>query len=533
MKKMLLFSVFFVCLGMGQSFAQGTVKGRILDADNGDPLLGATVFKADRTAGANTNEKGEFSFGVKDNPPFDIIVTYINYDSARVTVTSFSKPVKIELTPKSLGVVEIIGRSISEKEQEEPLTVESMGSIAIKEVAGADFYASLGNMKGVDLTSASLGFKVINTRGFNSTSPVRSLQIIDGVDNQAPGLNFSLGNFLGSSELDLQKVDLIVGASSAFFGPNAFNGVISMTTKSPFIHQGLSVQGRLGERNLAEGAVRYARAFKNNNDKDVFAFKLNAYFLRADDWPANNFDSTQQSQVGADNWGGYDAVNRYGDENLTNGSNNASDLSGRVLSPGLGIYHRDGYKEVDIVDYDTRNIKLAAALHFKVLDSAEVIVSSNFGNGTTVYQGDNRFSLKDILFFQHRVELIKKNKYFIRTYFTQENAGNSYDAVFTSFLLQDAAKKNSDWSRDYRNYWQQNIVPKVRALPNFPALAFPYDYDLADSVMNVFSDSLQLWHDQSRAIANGENSVFGGLDRFEPGTARFDSVFNDITSKTS
>ena len=31
-------------------------------------------------------------------------------------------------------------------------------------------------MKGVDLTSASLGFRVINTRGFNSTSPVRTLQ---------------------------------------------------------------------------------------------------------------------------------------------------------------------------------------------------------------------------------------------------------------------------------------------------------------------------------------------------------------------
>ena len=109
-----------------------------------------------------------------------------------------------------------------------------MGVQAIKQNASADFYEGLGNLKGVDLTAASIGFKVINTRGFNSTSPVRSLQIIDGVDNQAPGLNFSLGNFLGVSELDVKKVDLIVGASSAFYGPNAFNGVISMETKDPF-----------------------------------------------------------------------------------------------------------------------------------------------------------------------------------------------------------------------------------------------------------------------------------------------------------
>src|SRR5690625_6299341 len=97
----------------------------------------------------------------------------------------------------------------------------------IKQTPTVNFYDVMGALKDVDLTAASRGYKVINTRGFNSTSPVRSLQIIDGVDNQAPGLNFSLGNFLGASELDLQKVDVIVGASSAYYGPNAFNGVIS------------------------------------------------------------------------------------------------------------------------------------------------------------------------------------------------------------------------------------------------------------------------------------------------------------------
>lgn len=79
----------------------------------------------------------------------------------------------------------------------------------------------------------------MNTRGFNSTSPVRTLQVIDGVDNQSPGLNFSLGNFLGASELDVINQEIVVGASSAYYGPGAFNGVISMTTKDPFKYQGL------------------------------------------------------------------------------------------------------------------------------------------------------------------------------------------------------------------------------------------------------------------------------------------------------
>lgn len=534
MKKLLLLSIWGIFMASGSLFAQGTVRGTILDADNGEPLPGATVFKADRTAGANTDEDGKFSFGVKDNPPFDIVVTYINYDTARITVTSFDKEVKMELAPKSLGVVEIIGRSISEKEQEEPLTVESMGSIAIKEVAGADFYASLGNLKGVDLTSASLGFKVINTRGFNSTSPVRSLQIIDGVDNQAPGLNFSLGNFLGASELDLQRVDLIQGASSAFYGPNAFNGVISMVTKNPFIHQGLSVQGRVGERNLAEGAIRYAKGFKNKDGKDVFAFKFNAFFLRADDWEATNQDSTPQSQVAPGNFGGFDAVNTYGDENLTEGSNNATSPSGQVGTPGLGIWHRDGYDEIDLVDYGTRNIKLAGALHFKVLDSVEVILSSNFGSGTTVYQGDNRYSLKNILFFQHRAEIRKENKFFLRTYYTHENSGDSYDAFFTALKMQEAAKSDAQWSKDYRLYWTTRINPKIQSIDGFPTqmVGVDYDFEKADSILGTISDSLAVWHGQARDFANQANlNVPGSVDRFEPGTARYDSVFNEIVSK--
>src|SRR5207237_8879012 len=133
---------------------------------------------------------------------------------------------KLNTNKENIKEVNLTDNSINEKQKESPLAVETMDRIAIRQTSAANFYEGLGQLKGVDLTSASLGFKIINTRGFNSTSPVRSLQLIDGVDNQAPGLNFSLGNFLGSSELDMLKVDLVSGASSAYYGPNAFNGVI-------------------------------------------------------------------------------------------------------------------------------------------------------------------------------------------------------------------------------------------------------------------------------------------------------------------
>ena len=213
-----------------------------------------------------------------------------------------------------------------------------MDLIAIKETPSANFYDGLGSLKDVDLTTASLGFTVINTRGFNSTSPVRSLQIIDGVDNQSPGLNFSLGNFLGCSELDVKKVDLIVGASSAFYGPNAFNGVISMETKNPFIHVGQSVSLKVGERRLIDYAFRHADVFKNKKNQDFFAYKLNMSFMRADDWQADNHEAVYNSFSPINNPGGYDAVNVYGDEYQTD-----FDYRNALTTyPGLGVFHRKG-----------------------------------------------------------------------------------------------------------------------------------------------------------------------------------------------
>ncbi len=408
-----------------------------------------------------------------------------------------------------------------------------MDLLAIKETPAANFYDGLGALKGVDLTAASLGFKIINTRGFNSTSPVRSLQIIDGVDNQAPGLNFSLGNFLGSSELDVQKVDIIVGASSAFYGPNAFNGVISMTTKNPFDYTGLSVQAKVGERELFETAIRYAEKFKNKKGEDKFAYKINMSFMRAYDWEADNMDATEQSTAQAGNPGGYDAVNRYGDEAIGSFPNDYNSTFNKEFNPGLGSIFRSGYEEKNLVDYNTRNIKLNGALHYRIKPDVELIFSSNFGTGTTIYQGENRFSLKDILFFQNRLELVKKDKGFIRLYATNEDAGNSYDAVVSAFELQNLSKSNETWINQYTNSWKQGGFNApyflVQNFPGYPSSQF--DEAIYDQVMTANYDSLVAIHNKVRNKINNK-IYFNELDFFKPGTARFDSALASIKSRS-
>ena len=556
--------IFFLLIfnAFGKIGAQSIIKGVVKDAKTGEAVIGATVLIKGTTQGTVTDWDGTFVIKTNNPLPANLEVRYSGFATKEIAYINNAKSIDISLEEESIqiDVVEVKGQRVSDKQKSSPLTVESMDLLAIKETPAANFYDGLGSLKDVDLTAASLGFKVVNTRGFNSTSPVRSLQLIDGVDNQAPGLNFSLGNFLGSSELDVLKVDLVVGASSAFYGPNAFNGVINMETKSPFYHKGLSAQLKYGERSLFDGAIRYADAVKNKAGNEYFGYKLNFSFLRAYDWVADNYNlvdgakrDSNYSFYGLQNPGRGDAVNIYGDEyyslrDLTPSNTLTGVESAFWSDPGLRLFSRTGYKEVDLVDYNTKNYKANAALHFKLFpakkfESPELILAGSFGSGTTVYQGDNRFSLKNILFFQNRIEVRKENKYFVRAYVTNEDAGDSYDPYFTALKLLEQTKNDEAWSQDYRSYWKVigKFQDRMKAL-GYPQITFDpvlgkatFDFDKARQWLRDNRDSLTAWHTLSESYANLKSIDPKEVTRdyLKPGTQEFEEEFKKITSAKS
>ena len=538
-----------LCLAIGGMSlnAQISIKGKVRDAESGDDLIGASVILLrGGTGGTLTNYEGEFLLKA-DSLPATIKVLYTGYEPQELEILNAAQKIDLRLATASLIMEEalVLGQRIDDKLKAAPLTVENMDAIAIKQTAAISFYNGLGNLKGVDLTTASLGFTIINTRGFNSTSPVRSLQIIDGVDNQAPGLNFSLGNFLGSSDLDVTKVDLIQGASSAFYGPNAFNGVISMETKNPFLHKGLAASVKYGRRNLAETAIRWAEAFKNKNGDMVSALKINLFYLQANDWVADNYGPVDGTKTGIGNPGRWDGVNIYGDEYFSlNDFSDPANLS--QSSAGLGTFHRTGYKESDLVDYDTKNFKTGIAYHIRTnpsreFESPELIFASNFGTGTTVYQGDNRFSLRGIKFFQNRIEFRKKDKYFLRAYATNEDAGRSYDPYFTALRLQREVKSDENWSLNYNDYWGDFIYPQMKAqgypqnvifLPEPPYVIF----DTTSSLqwLREHQPELAAWHILAEEYANKQDPLVNTTKAFlVPGTPEFQEAFDRITSLKS
>lgn len=537
--------------------AQGVVKGTVKDDETGETLIGAAVMLKGTQMGITTDIDGNFELKVDQKPPFVLVIRYIGYSDKEVTVQNFNDRVRVNLGADKVLIkeVEVVGSRISEKTKQAPLTVESMDVIAIKEAPSGNFYESLGNLKGVDVTSASLGFKILNTRGFNSTSPVRSLQLIDGVDNQSPGLNFSLGNFLGASDLDVQSVEIIAGASSAFYGPGAFNGVIDMRTKDPFLFPGLTVSAKIGERQLMEGGIRWAEAIANKKGEKRFGYKINLFHLSAYDWEATNYNPVDNSTVPATNFSGFDAVNIYGDE-VTVGGNN---FTGNTNMPGLTRVFRTGYREEDLADYDTRNTKAGLGAYYKLKNDILLNYSFNYGNGTTIYQGDNRISLKNIQFYQNKVEVRKEDKFFFRLYSTHEDAGDSYDVVLTANILSGLAKGERNFYKDYGDFYRLNAnqlydqgMPREQDFND----TRPSIFDFIDGQGNIDFDGFAAANIAWRAsVANAqqqwaagnpaamqaynayirqltENTALGGEQPFfRPGTARFDSAFKAVTSR--
>jgi len=433
----------------GLTYAQTTISGTVLD-DSSQPIPGANVIVVGTTSGTITDFDGNFTLRIDLNPPFSVQASSIGFETVIVEVTSNNQVIGFLLNEgTALDEVVISASRTPERIFESPVTVERFGLKEIKNTASADFYDGLENLKGVDINTNSLTFKSINTRGFATFANTRFMQLVDGMDNSSPALNFPIGNLVGMIETDVLSVELLPGASSALYGANAFNGILFMRSKNPFDHQGISgylkqgitSQDAAGDNDYTDLGVRMAYKFSEH-----FAAKVNFGYLKGTDWVANNVsDKLHRGLTRADL--DYDGVNVYGDEVSTNI---------RAASGGLGVVpdvvvSRTGYAEHDLTDYEAKSVKADWGLYLRPwANDFEISYVGKYGKGSTIYQGTNRYNLDELSQQQHKIE-IRNDNFFLRGYVVSDNAGDSYDMVFTGININRAWKSDEAWFGDYIN----------------------------------------------------------------------------------
>jgi len=498
MKKLLL--VAFAMFSSVIMLAQTSVSGTVTDA-NGEPLPGANIKIERKSVGTTTDFDGKFILKVTDLPPFNLEISMLGYKTLKVAITKNNQVVAASLVENATSLDEVVvsASRTPERIMESPVTVERMDIRAIRNTSSPSFYDGLENLKGVDMNSNSLTFKSVNTRGFATFSNERFMQLVDGMDNSSPALNFALGNLLGMSELDVKTVELLPGASSALYGANAFNGIMFMTSKSPFDDQGISYmvksgvtsQEAAGTNEYVDTSIRLAYAFD-----DYFAAKATLSYLKGTDWYAVDYrDELNHASMGHSGNPAYNGINVYGDEvGTTLNWDTLASLPAGTL--GTSRVTRTGYTDVDLMDNSAKSVKLGISLNYRPLgnDRVEIIWNSKFGTGNTIYQGQNRYNIKNFYMAQHKLEVRGKN-FFVRGYTTSEDAGDSYDTRFAAININRQWKSDPQWFQEYAGAY----------LGALAGIGIPG--------MN---------HDAARAFAD--------RDRLNPGTPGFEAAKAKVTS---
>ncbi len=474
MRLLAAFSAVFLCTL--SAWAQNRVSGRVSSSTSGEGVSGVSVRVPNSTIGAITDTAGYFQLSVP-SLPVTLIFSSIGYETQEIRVASSGANLAVSFVPSNLIGQEVVVSAARTPQRilEAPVTIERVSAATIRNSPVSNYYDIVSNLKGVDVVLSSLTFRTPTTRGFVGSGNLRFNQIMDGMDNQAPGLNFSVGSVIGLTELDVESMELLPGATSALYGPGGMNGTLIINSKNPFRHTGFSAQVKSGVMHIDNkerdpspyynASLRWAQKVS-----EKFAYKISGEVIHARDWLARDYRNYRRYGTTGQIVEGdittdpnYDGVNVYGDEvpdQVPTFANVLRGIGGQI--PFLRDYlfgladqqrsdmkiARTGYTENQVIDPVTKNIKLSGSLNYKIGRDIEAVLAGYWGTGNTVYTGSQRYSLKDLKVGQYKVELNAKN-WFLRGYTTQENAGESHNLTVTSQLFNEGWKPTSVWLQQY------------------------------------------------------------------------------------
>lgn len=571
--------VFMAFLGLNTLYAQTTITGTVVD-NTQEPLIGASVVLKGTTSGTITDFDGNFTLVISEKAPFTLVVSYVGFKNAEVQISGNQTGLKVVLTDESsiLDEVVVSASRVEEKILESPVTIEKLDLQTIKASASPDFFDQMTKLKGVTSASGSMTFNAINTRGFGGIANTRFVQLVDGIDNSAPLLNFPMGNLIGIGENDIKSVELVPGAASALYGPNAFNGIMLMNSKSPFDYEGLTVSAKVGVTkadndivNPLYGAdLRYAKVFGK------FGFKVTGSYFGATDWLANDYktdiatgqkytgdtwvDATGEKHLG-DRPVKFDGVNTYGDENalstvplgqlqVLNPATAEALIKGVSASSTFQLLfpdaqraedfvrnnfqylptiqlRRTGFTEESLLDNrKASSAKGTLSLHYKPTKDIEVNYAFRIGAGNSIYQGTEKYVLRNFYSFSNKIEATGKN-FTVRSYMTQTNAGDSYNLTalgsYTNELLLGTA---AGWAPTYLGTYVGTVMvgSRIKGVnpsrlaeirPNIFRVASIEARNAADELMPIvgspkFQDAVETIRNTLFQRSDPANGILGG-----------------------
>ncbi|MBQ1987044.1 MAG: TonB-dependent receptor [Muribaculaceae bacterium] len=272
----LLFLLCAVCsLVFASAIEAKTVKGTVLDASTGEPLIGATIMADGTNNGVATDLEGRFSFNVPDNVK-NILVSYVGYD-AKVVPAAANVKVELEKANTQLDDVIVVAYGTAKKSSitgsASSIDVTKLESRPITNVTKA----IEGQVTGV-LTTTGSGqpgsSATIRVRGYGSiNASSEPLYVVDGIPYD--------GSLSSINPSDIESMTILKDASAgALYGARGANGVVMITTK-----KGKEGKASVNWRSTVGWASRAIKEYDMLNQKDFvqlsYEAKRNDYVFKS------------------------------------------------------------------------------------------------------------------------------------------------------------------------------------------------------------------------------------------------------------
>lgn len=520
--------------------AQDIFKGKVIDKESGKALSGASLFIKETSQSTIAETNGSFEFKINHPAPLTLVVSMLGYKRVELVVNSFNTLLVISLESEAIIGDEIVisASRVEEHVMQSPVTIERLGALELKQSTSPSYYTEITKMKGMSYTQHSLGWISLQPRFLGSHGSEGMLQLIDGVDMTVATLGFPVGNLGGISDLDIRSIEMIPGAASALYGPNAFEGALLIYSKNPFTSKGLSAQVKSGFTNSDAGginpynsaSIRWAQSISNK-----LAFKINLNGLWGSEWKYNDYITDRNTKTkDRTNAPDFNGLNTYGDDFSIFLPFNAPQLQNPLLdaltpqfaaATGKGTTEirpileanlnkfapiqiaRTGYKDEDLLDNNrVKNISAAAGLFYRLNPDLELSYNYHIGSGSGAYVGANKYSMRNFILNTHKLEL-KGNNFFIRGYLFQGDAGDSYNlTALGSYVNEKWSPTGTQWIPTYAGTYAATLLNIILTQNITPEQLTP--------------DMIAAAHNAARQAADA--------NRFLPGTPEFKNAVDSV-----
>ncbi|MFC1554648.1 TonB-dependent receptor domain-containing protein [candidate division KSB1 bacterium] len=402
MKKLTLVSILLVCIFSSVPvFAQtATLKGTVTDIDTGEKLAKANIIvyaqgTTNIVTGGASDQNGDYEITRIAPGNYTVTVSYIGYEQRTADITLSANETKIipfDLIPGAIQAEQIVVSASrrSEKAIEAPASVTVVESAQIEARETLTPVEHLIGVAAVDISKTGISQANMVIRGFNNVFSGALLSIVDNRISRVPSLRLNAYNFIPTSNLDIDRIEVVRGPGSALYGPNSANGVFHMITKSPFGSEGTTVSVSGGERGLVNSAVRHAGSYNNK-----FGYKFTINHSMGEDFKyLDGFELEERALAIAD-------PNR---------------------EPG----------KIALRDFDFERFQSTAQLNFRIDDETEFIVNGGFNTTKSIELTGLGAGQADNWSYSYVQSRFMHKKLFMQAFVNMSDAGDTY-------LLRDGA----------------------------------------------------------------------------------------------